>query len=118
MTMWRYLLVLLAATAVFTPSALGARKSLTVSPRVAAPGGLVHVVGNATPCTQGSTVTAISGAFPGHAFGKGTLSGTVAAGGAFAFSGHLRPHLRRGRYSVTARCGGGTLGIVAYVTVR
>jgi hypothetical protein len=112
-------LVVLVAVAVLVPAAAGAaRKRLSVTPGVVAPGALVHVAGNAWPCKKGSTLTAISGAFPGRAFGEGTLTGTVARGGAFGFSGHLRSHLRAGRYSVTARCGGGTLGLIAYLRVR
>jgi|tagenome__1003787_1003787.scaffolds.fasta_scaffold20851086_2 hypothetical protein len=115
----RLLLGLLIAAAVAGPAAARApRKHLSVSPTTAAPGALVHVSGNASPCLRGSTLTAISGAFPGHAFGEGTLTGTVGHAGHFAFSGHLRAHLRAGRYAVTARCGGGTLGIVAYLRIR
>jgi hypothetical protein len=109
---------LLLATAVAVPSALAARKRLSVTPAVTVPGALVHISGNASPCQRGSTLTAISGAFPGHAFGIGTLTGAVGGNGTFAFTGHLRSHLRSGRYSVTARCGGGTLGLVVYLRVR
>jgi hypothetical protein len=64
-------------------------------------------------------VTAISRAFPGHAFGAaGTLSGRVRAGHAFSFSGRLRRTLKPGLYAVTARCGGGNLGVAVRVRVR
>ena len=100
---------LLVAAAIAVPAAAATpKKHLSVSPTSAAPGALVHVSGNAFPCLRGSTLTAISGAFPGHAFGEGTLTGIVGRAGHFAFSGHLRAHLRAGRYAVTARCGGGT----------
>lgn len=114
----RLVILLLVAIAVGVPSAAAARTRLSVTPTVAKPGALVHVAGNAAPCPKGSTVTAISGAFPGHAFGEGTLSGIVRRGGGFAFTGHLRSHLEAGRYTVTARCGGGTLGIVAHLRIR
>lgn len=91
---------------------------IAVSPTTVAPGGRVVVFGDAAPCPAGSTVTVISRAFPGHAFGEGTLTGRVRRGGGFSLSGHVRSGLARGRYAVDARCGGGNLGVTAYIRVR
>ncbi|HET7572904.1 MAG TPA: hypothetical protein VFJ77_09600 [Gaiellaceae bacterium] len=109
--MTRYLLASAA-------SALAVSPQLAVTPSTAAPGALVRIHGNAGACPAGDTVTAISSAFPGHAYGKGALTGRVRAHGAFSFTGHLRKGAKPGRYAVTARCGGGNLGVVAHVRVR
>ncbi|HET7568842.1 MAG TPA: hypothetical protein VFJ91_12680 [Gaiellaceae bacterium] len=99
-------------------SGVAAHPALKVSPATAHAGAKVTVSGNAGMCPRGDQVVAISKAFPGHAYGQGTLSGKVGAGGAFSFAGHLRSGVKAGRYAVTARCGGGNLGVVAYVRVR
>ena len=91
---------------------------LAVVPGTVSPGAAVKVVGNAGICPAGSTVLAISKAFPGHAYGAGALTGRVASGGAFTIRGHVRSSLKPGRYVVTARCGGGNLGVAASVTIR
>jgi hypothetical protein len=111
-------LVVLAGLAV-VGSALGSapRPRLAVKPGRAAPGGAVRIVGTAGDCPSGSTVTAISRAFPGHAFGEGTLSGRVGANHRFTIHGRLRRTVRPGRYVVGARCGGGNLGVSAHVRV-
>ncbi|HLX32855.1 MAG TPA: hypothetical protein VKR79_08840 [Gaiellaceae bacterium] len=88
---------------------------IAVRPGRAAPGGPIRVVGSAGDCT--GTVTAISAAFPGHAFGEGTLTGTVKANHTFVIRGRLSRDAKPGRYSVGARCGGGNLGVSAYVSV-
>lgn len=99
-------------------AAVVAHPALKVAPATAHAGAKVTVSGNAGTCPKGDQVIAISKAFPGHAYGQGTLTGKVGAGGAFSFGGHLRAGVKPGRYSVTARCGGGNLGVVAYVRVR
>ena len=88
---------------------------LAVTPGHAAPGGVIRIVGNADACT--GTVTAISAAFPGHAYGEGTLTGTVHANHTFVIRGRLSRNAHAGRYSVGARCGGGNLGVATYVRV-
>jgi len=109
---------LLLALAAGAPAAThGAR--LAVRPALVSPGAAIRVVGDASPCHAGNTVQAISKAFPGHAYGgEGALHGRVRAGGAFTISGRVRATLAAGRYAVTARCGGGNLGVTAYVRVR
>jgi hypothetical protein len=106
----------LAAAGVSFGSA-SSRPSIHVQPGTVSAGGRVHVYGNAGACSAGSRLTAISTAFPGHAFGKGTLSGRVRSNGAFSFTGHLRGGVHAGSYSVAARCGGGNLGVSARVRV-
>lgn len=114
----RLVLLSLVALAVGVSPAVAARKRLSVSPAVTTPDALVHISGNAPGCQKGTTVVAISSAFPGHAYGKGTLTGSAGRGGTFSFSGHLRSPLKSGRYSITARCGGGNVGITVFLTVR
>lgn len=105
--------------ALVAAGAVAAHPALRVKPAGAHAGARVTVSGNAGDCPRGDAVTAISKAFPGHAFGgEGTLTGVVRAGGAFSFGGRLRSGIAPGRYAVTARCGGGNLGVVAYVRVQ
>ena len=110
-------LVLLSAIAVVA-SATASRPRLTVRPSAVSPGGTVLLTGNAGTCSVGSTVSAISAAFPGHAYGQGALTGRVRDGHGFSIVGHVRRSLRRGSYRVTARCGGGNLGVAATIRVR
>jgi len=109
-------LVVLAAVAV-AASATASRPRIVVRPRTVALGGTVRVSGNAGTCTVGDTVTLISGAFPGHAFGRGTLSGLVRAGHSFSVVGRVPANVPAGRYSVSGRCGGGNLGVAATIRV-
>jgi hypothetical protein len=100
-------------------AASAAPPSLHVTPTRVAPGGTVRVYGNADGCPRGDVVTIISRAFPGHAFaGIGAISARVRAGGAFSATGRVRRHAKRGRYGITARCGGGNLGVAVYLRVR
>lgn len=110
-------LVVLSAVSVVA-AATASRPRIVVQPAAVSPGGAVHVTGNAGACAVGNTVILISSAFPGHAYGKGTLTGVVRAGHVFAVSGRLRPDVRAGGYRVTARCGGGNLGVTGTVRVR
>ena len=117
----RKLAVVIASTllAGSVAAAAPARVRLAVVPSPVSPGAAVRVVGNAGSCPAGSSVFALSRAFPGRQFGGwGALSGRVGAGGSFAIRGHVRSALRAGRYAVTARCAGGNLGVTAHVRVR
>ena len=80
--------------------ALGARVDLVVSPAAVAPGGAVRVIARSSPCHVG------------------TLSGRVGRGGAFSIHGHVRSRIHPGRYTVGVCCGGGNLGVTAYLRVR
>jgi hypothetical protein len=107
--------IVLAASAAAAP----ARISIRVRPTIVAPGGLVRVSGNADGCPRGDVVMALSRAFAGPGFaGLGGISARVRAGGAFSGVGRVRRHARAGRYRITARCGGGNLGVSAILRVR
>ena len=114
------LVVVLAASLVLAGSASSTtRPSLRVRPSIALPGARVWATGNAAPCPRGDTVLVISRAFPGQGFaGIGAISAHVGAGGAFAAAGRVRRNAAPGRYGLTARCGGGNLGVIAYLRVR
>jgi hypothetical protein len=93
--------------------------SLHVRPTIVSPGGLVRVYGNADGCPAGDTLLALSRAFAGRPFaGVGTVSARVRVGGAFSGTGRVRRHAHAGRYAVTARCGGGNLGLLVHLRVR
>jgi hypothetical protein len=93
--------------------------SLHVRPAVAAPGARVVVSGNAGGCPRGDTVTVISRAFAGPGFaGIGGGGGPVRADGTFSVRLRIARGAANGRYVVTARCGGGNLGVRAFVRVR
>jgi hypothetical protein len=109
----------LGALVLAGPSLSATRPSLHVRPQVVAPGGRVKVTGNADGCPRGDVVTIISRAFPGHGFaGIGAITARVRAGGSFAAIGHVRRNARKGRYGITARCGGGNFGVIVYLRVR
>jgi uncharacterized protein (DUF2126 family) len=70
-------------------------------------------------CRRGATVFLISRLFPGHAFGgEGAITTTARAGDHFTRSFQVRRSTARGRYVITARCGGGNLGIAVHVRVH
>ena len=90
--------------------------TLHVTPTVAARGTLVTFTGSG--CMAGDTVYLISRLFPGHAYGVGAISTRARANGHFLRRFRIRPSTPRRRYGITARCGGGNLGIVLHVRVR
>lgn len=93
--------------------------ALTVSPRTVHRGHAVLVRGVAAGCTSGDTVTIISHAFPAtHSF-AGVPAALAQVGSAGRFSTIVTiPRLRSpATYTVTARCGGGNLGVEAHLTV-
>jgi hypothetical protein len=100
-------------------AASGSSVSLKVTPAVVARGGSVTVHGNAAPCPVGDQVTIISHAFPvSHLFaGVPAVFATVRSGGAFSTRTTIPRHRKVKRYVVTARCGGGNLGVLAHVRV-
>jgi Immunoglobulin-like domain of bacterial spore germination len=104
-----------AATAAARPSSV----SLQVTPATVHRGGTVTVHGNAAPCPAGDQVTIISHAFPvTHLFaGVPAVFATVRSGGAFSTRTTIPRHRKVKRYTVTARCGGGNLGIVRHLRV-
>lgn len=91
---------------------------LVVTPATVAPAGVVRVSAAASPCRVGDQVTLISATFPGRAFGgQGTVSGQVGSHGSFSVRARIRSGLRTGRYEITGRCGGGNLGVSAFLRV-
>jgi hypothetical protein len=113
--------VLLAVAAL--AAAAGASAStvhLTVSPAIVHRGGTVHIRGSAGDCSVGSTVFVLSRAFvQTHEFaGVSAVLARVRSGGAFRATTVIPRTRRPGRYNVTARCGGGNLGVLLHLTVR
>jgi hypothetical protein len=95
------------------------RVALTVAPSTVRHGGSVLVSGVAGGCTAGDAVTVLSRAFSAaHSF-AGVPAVLAQVGSAGRFSARTRIPAARapGRYVVTARCGGGNLGVSAHVTV-
>jgi hypothetical protein len=93
--------------------------ALTVTPRTVHRGHSVLVQGVAGGCTSGDTVTILSRAFPAtHSF-AGVPAALAQVGSAGRFSTIVTiPRLRLpATYTVTARCGGGNLGVEAHLTV-
>lgn len=98
---------------------LFAAVSLVVTPATVHPGAVVRVHGNAGDCPAGDRVTIISRAFAHtHDFaGVPAVFARVGAGGAFSVRTRIPRTRAKGRYVVTGRCGGGTFGIAAHLTV-
>jgi hypothetical protein len=125
--MTRRPLALLAAfaalSAVCATAAVAATRvsnaTLTVTPSSVQRGKLVLVRGNAGACPVGDSVTVMSRAFVGtHRFaGVPAVFTKVRLHHRFHASTRIPAHKRRGRYDVTARCGGGNFGVVAHLVV-
>jgi hypothetical protein len=91
---------------------------LVVRPKAVRAGGVIRVTAAASPCLVRDQVTLISRAFRGHAFGgEGAAYGVARRHGSFAVRTRIRAALHAGRYEITARCGGGNLGVAAWVRV-
>ena len=109
--------VLVAGCAVASASA--APPSIVVSPVTVHRGRTVVVKGSADGCTVGNRVTLISRAFVHtHDFaGLPAVFARVKAGGKYRTMTRIPATKKIGRYAITARCGGGNLGVVAHVKV-
>jgi len=88
---------------------------LAVHPSSVARGGTVTVSGKG--CRGGDLVYLISSAFVGHAFVPHSVATRAGPSGAFSRLVHIRTAIRAGRYLITARCGGGNLGVSAALRV-
>jgi hypothetical protein len=79
----------------------------------------VIIRGNAAQCAIGNAVTIISKAFAHtHDFaGQPAVFARVRRGGRFGIRPRVLAAPRGGTYKITARCGGGNLGVSAFVTV-
>jgi len=108
---------LTAALALATGAATAV--SLSVSPAIAARGGIVYIRGNAGACPRGDTVLVLSRAFSRiHTFaGVPVVFAKVGAGGRFHTTARIAERIRIGRYRITARCGGGNLGVLVWFAV-
>lgn len=97
-----------------------ARPWLTLTPSVVHRGDPVLIRGAAPGCPAGDTVTVISRAFArAHEFaGVPAVLTKVRAGGGFRVTTRIPPRKSPGSYLVTARCGGGNLGVGPRLTVR
>ena len=68
-------------------------------------------------CRAGDVVYLISPPFVGHAFVSHSVATRARANGTFSRSVRIRTSIRKGRYLITARCGGGNLGVSARLRV-
>jgi hypothetical protein len=100
--------------------AASSRVFLSISPSVVHRGNPVLIRGSAGSCPVGDTVFLISSAFARvHEFaGVPAVLAKVQTGGRFRVTTRIPPHHRVGRYVVTARCGGGNLGVAVRLIVR
>src|SRR5438477_4506084 len=105
----------LAAAASAAPTAV----FLHATPTSVHRGHRVIIRGNAGPCGLGETVTIISAAFAHtHEFaGVPAVFARVRAGGKFGIRPLIPSTRAPGGYGITARCGGGNLGVSAHITV-
>jgi hypothetical protein len=113
-------LVAIAVLAAAAPGASASTVQLTISPAIVHRGGTVHIRGKADGCHRGNTVFVLSRAFVHtHDFaGVSAVLARVRAGGVFRGTTVIPRARRPGRYNVTARCGGGNLGVLVHLTVR
>jgi hypothetical protein len=105
---------LIAAIAALTASA-----SLTATPSTVHRGHIVVLSGNAGGCPVGDSVTIISHAFrsPPEFAGVPAVFAKVRANGHFSVSTRIPATKAPGRYSITARCGGGNFGVLVRLRV-
>jgi hypothetical protein len=94
--------------------------ALAVRPRTVRRGASVVVSGVAGGCTAGDRVTVISRAFAAtHTFaGVPAVFAQVGSAGRFSAATRIPATRRSGTYVLTARCGGGNLGVSARLTVK
>jgi hypothetical protein len=112
--------VLAASLVVATTTAAAPSSAvLIVSPTAVHRGHLLLIGGSAGGCPRGDTVTVLSRAFPHtHEFaGVPAVLTKVRSAGQFLTSTRIPQTRRPGRYRVTARCGGGNLGVSARLRV-
>jgi hypothetical protein len=98
----------------------GVTVKLAVTPASVRRGGVVLVRGVAGGCTSGDTVTILSRAFPAtRSFaGVPAVFGEVGSAGRFSSFARVPRTRAPGVYTITARCGGGNLGVSGHLTVR
>ena len=104
------------AALVLAATATAATPRLGVQPTSVARGGTVTVSGRG--CLAGDLVYLISPPFVGHAFVAHSVATRARSNGSFSRHVRIRTHIRAGRYLITARCGGGNLGVSARLRVH
>lgn len=109
------LAVTVAAALVLAGTLGAATPRLRVQPGSVARGGTVSVSG--TGCRAGDVVYLISPPFKGNAFVQHSVATRAHSTGNFSRSVRIRTTVRPGRYLITARCGGGNLGVAAHLRV-
>jgi hypothetical protein len=97
----------------------GIRTALTVTPKTVKRGRTVLVQGLAGGCTLGDSVTILSKAFPStHSFASvPAVYAQVGPQGRFSAKVRIPATKAAGSYGITGRCGGGNLGVEAFLTV-
>jgi hypothetical protein len=100
--------------------ASGSPVFLGLTPLTVPRGGVVRIHGSAGDCPAGDAVAVLSRAFVAtrEFAGVPAVYARVGAGGAFATTTRIPVGRTPGRYAVTARCGGGNLGLKVALTVR
>ena len=108
-----------AGAALCVAAAAAAPVALTVSPTTVRAGHVVQIKGNAGDCPMGDGVTILSRAFKHtHEFaGVPAVYALVRSGGRFGVRTTIPRARHVGRYVLTARCGGGNLGVSAHLRV-
>jgi hypothetical protein len=103
------------AALVLAGTVAGATPRISVHPASVARGGTVIVSG--TGCRAGDLVYLISPPFVGNAFVPHSVATRARSTGSFSRNVRIRTSIRAGRYLITARCGGGNLGVSARLRV-
>jgi hypothetical protein len=111
--------VLAIAAAGLLPAGALASPALHVKPKKVHAGERVRVFGNAAGCPTGDKVALLSRAFPKtHKFaGVPAVFTPVKAGGLFSRRIRIPESKKPKRYTISARCGGGNLGITRKLRV-
>jgi hypothetical protein len=94
--------------------------SIRVHPASVSPGEAVRVFGLAGGCPKGDAVTLMSEAFPASQefAGVPAVSAKVRAGDRYSVRVQIPAGRAPGRYTISARCGGGNFGVTAQLEVR
>lgn len=101
------------------PAGALAAPTMHVKPKQVHAGKRVRVFGNAAGCPAGDRVMLLSGAFPKrHVFASVPfVLANVDAGGDYTRRVRIPKSKKPRRYTITARCGGGNLGVSRTVRV-
>lgn len=108
-----------AAVGLVAPGQAFAQATMQVSPKSVHAGKRVRVFGSAGGCQPGNTVTLISHAFPAkHEFaGVPAVFAKVRPSGNYSKRVRIPKSKTPKRYRISARCGGGNLGVSRRVRV-